>query len=370
MGMSAAFLLLTEGLRARGWRIEVLNLGQEEGGKRAVGAVSLQRARRILGLLARATTAIPRNDIVYLTVAQSRWGFFKDAIILLLARAFRRSSVVHLHGGAFDRLFERQPGLVKTAIRFSLARVARFIVLSDCFLDQFAMVDGGRERSVVVPNACNVATHPPRRAPDGRLRVLFLSNLMIEKGYLDLLAAASLTAERLPDWTLELHFAGNFLLTPGRYRDPKEMEHAFHEAAALPPGVHVTWHGSVTGDAKEQLLANTDVFVLPTYYENEGQPIALLEAMTAALPVVATDYRAIPETLPTVMHSLLVPIRDPAAIADRLVALAKSPESYEEASRAAAAAAASFRPETHIDHIARLLAELSPTGYRRQRRNC
>ena len=127
------------------------------------------------------------------------------------------------------------------------------------------------------------------------------------------------------------------------------------ELGRLPRNVEATYHGEVHGDAKQRLLAQADVFVLPTTYINEGQPIAIIEALTAGLPVIATDWRGIRETLPAEMHSLLVPTRDPEAIAERLVRLADAPLFFEAMSRAARSHAESFRPATHIGAIERIL---------------
>ena len=67
-------------------------------------------------------------------------------------------------------------------------------------------------------------------------------------------------------------------------------------------------------------VAGADAFVLASY--TEGLPRALLEAMALGLPCVATRVGAIPELLP---QTDLVPINDPAALADALAALHANP---------------------------------------------
>ncbi len=76
------------------------------------------------------------------------------------------------------------------------------------------------------------------------------------------------------------------------------------------------------------MLAEADVFLLASHAE--GMPNAVLEAMAAALPVVATGVGAIPEMLP---DGLLVPVGDPAAIARVLLELAGDPERRRELGR-------------------------------------
>ena len=59
--------------------------------------------------------------------------------------------------------------------------------------------------------------------------------------------------------------------------------------------------------------------VLPSY--SEGLPYALLEAMAAGIPVIVTPVGAIPDVVVHCKHGHLVPIRNPRAIADSLIAL-------------------------------------------------
>jgi glycosyltransferase involved in cell wall biosynthesis len=61
------------------------------------------------------------------------------------------------------------------------------------------------------------------------------------------------------------------------------------------------------------------VFCLPS--EQEGFGIVFLEAMAAGLPVVSTTAAAIPEVVPHGQAGLLVPPRDPQALAGALLQL-------------------------------------------------
>ena len=62
-------------------------------------------------------------------------------------------------------------------------------------------------------------------------------------------------------------------------------------------------------------LQVADVFVLPTFYPFEGQPLVLLEALAAGVPVVSTFHAGIPETVRNEKEGLLVPANDPPALA-------------------------------------------------------
>ncbi len=71
-------------------------------------------------------------------------------------------------------------------------------------------------------------------------------------------------------------------------------------------------------------LASADVFVLPSRWE--GLPIALLEAMSAGLPCVATKVEGVDEALIEGVHGLFVPVEAPGALAQAILQLLHAPE--------------------------------------------
>ena len=72
------------------------------------------------------------------------------------------------------------------------------------------------------------------------------------------------------------------------------------------------------------LYATLDMFVLSSL--NEGTPVAGIEAMAAARPVVATRVGGVPDVVEHERSGLLVPPRDPSALADAIVRLARDPQ--------------------------------------------
>jgi glycosyltransferase involved in cell wall biosynthesis len=73
-------------------------------------------------------------------------------------------------------------------------------------------------------------------------------------------------------------------------------------------------------EAVESYLGALDAFVLPSLWE--GLPMAILEAMAMGLPVVASAVNGTPEAVEDGVTGYLVPPQDPAALADRLQAVA------------------------------------------------
>jgi glycosyltransferase involved in cell wall biosynthesis len=72
-----------------------------------------------------------------------------------------------------------------------------------------------------------------------------------------------------------------------------------------------------------QLLAASDIYVISSHWE--GLPMALLEAMMAGLPTVATAVGDIPKVV-TPETGIIVPPHDPACLAEALSDLVSTPE--------------------------------------------
>lgn len=98
------------------------------------------------------------------------------------------------------------------------------------------------------------------------------------------------------------------------------------EARARSLGVDAVFHGFV-GDFRAK-RSEYDVFVLPT--KGDNLPVAILEAMSAAAPVLATRVGGIPEEVIDGVTGILVPPEDPDALAGAMDRLAGSPELRRE----------------------------------------
>jgi glycosyltransferase involved in cell wall biosynthesis len=99
-------------------------------------------------------------------------------------------------------------------------------------------------------------------------------------------------------------------------------DEAFFEARAEAAGIgdRVMFAGHVSADAVERILGAMDLLVMPSIME--GMPYAILEAMAAALPVIASGIHGIPETVRDGETALLVPPCDVGALRsalDRLI---------------------------------------------------
>jgi glycosyltransferase involved in cell wall biosynthesis len=181
----------------------------------------------------------------------------------------------------------------------------------------------------------------PKSLPGDRsepIRLLFLSNLIESKGYLDLLEAVHILVVH-HGLNARCHFCGAFWINPPDDVRVKSAEHAqkLFENYVRERDLqeYVEYRGPVSGKAKGDELMQAHFFVLPTNYDNEGQPVSIIEAMAYGNVVISTDYRAIPDLVVDGVTGRLVPYGQPAAIAQVIADLVAHPRQYRDMSRTA-----------------------------------
>jgi len=161
----------------------------------------------------------------------------------------------------------------------------------------------------VIPNGLDLRRYAPAPARGAIRRVVMVANLRAEKGHETLIGAIPAIAARHPDATFS--FAGN-----GPRRD------ALHTLARA---LGVETRVRFLGECRDvpALLADSDLFVLPS--RSEAFPNAVIEAMAAGLPVVASDVGGIPEVVRDGVTGVLVPPDDVPALADAVAGLMDAP---------------------------------------------
>lgn len=115
--------------------------------------------------------------------------------------------------------------------------------------------------------------------PNDRPLLLFLSRIAPKKGF-DLLIPA---LQQLLSEGLNFHL----ILAGGNPQDPAYEQNIYDQIQNSSLKGHVTKTGFVRGDRKRALLVLSDLFVLPSYYENFG--IAAAEALAAGIPAVISN---------------------------------------------------------------------------------
>lgn len=134
---------------------------------------------------------------------------------------------------------------------------------------------------------------------DDQVIVLMISRLLIHKGILEYFKSAEILKEKYGD-KVEFLIAGDF--DPGNpYNISKEILLSFIERKIIK---FLSWRNDI-----KELLAISDIFVLPSYYR-EGIPRTLLEAASMKKPIITTNSVGCREVVEDGKNGFLVPVKD------------------------------------------------------------
>jgi colanic acid/amylovoran biosynthesis glycosyltransferase len=178
--------------------------------------------------------------------------------------------------------------------------------VSDAIRDEAGQFGLDPARATVIRPAVDLDRFRPS-PPPGRRHLVSIGRVQWRKGYEYALLAVRLLLDRGHPVTYDV---------VGEEADGSATRHAVHDLGLadvvrlLPP----TGHDAVPGH-----LAGADALLLPSL--SEGIANAALEAMACARPVVVTDCGGMTEAVTDGVEGRVVPVRDPAAMADAVEAL-------------------------------------------------
>lgn len=252
-----------------------------------------------------------RPEAIYIPSQQTTLGYLRDVPLILIARCRNCKVICHLRGGYFGNWYKEVNPIMKLVIEYVQKKIDAQIVLGQNLVPMFSNLMS-EKKIYVVPNGGDY--HFPDRARiNNKVCVLFLANFKKSKGFIDFIKAAE-------------YFNGTnnveFICAGSWSENKTELE--ARDLLTLVPNVKI--HGLVKDDEKLKLLVNSDIFVFPTYYRNEGHPWVIIEAMAAGLPIISTNHAAIPETVSDGINGFLVAKQNPQAIADKIKFLTENHE--------------------------------------------
>jgi glycosyltransferase involved in cell wall biosynthesis len=267
-----------------------------------------------------------RLDVVYLGLCQTRLPLLRELLLIRVIKVLQFKTripvVASLHGSVFMTWDGGEP--VAKIFKRALSHACKVTVLGPNQKKWLSHRFVEPDVATIVPNSCEVplvseaeltTKHSHSRE---RQSILHLSTLMEPKGYANLIDAIPMIDEefdlvlcgRLTQTQYDRRF--KTLSDARRFVEDGSQEHGFR------------WVEGAYGAEKNALFEQASIFVLPSFYPVEAQPLVLLEAMASGCAIITTDVGEISYMMGD--GAEVIPDVNPATIAAAINKLIADPE--------------------------------------------
>lgn len=264
-------------------QVELVNLSKT---RVSAGIGFISRIIEIFSILKEIIYKNKNIDKIYFTISESFLGNLKDVFIYLICYRNLSKMYIHLHGGSIRRLLWDKNKFIYFFNKIFIKKIGGVIISGNSHIEIFHSIVP-KEKIHVIPNFAldylhaNTSTIIEKFSNSIPLKVLYISGMKKQKGYLELLSAyqkLNINEQKL----VKIDFAGNF--------ESDSLKQSFIES--VENFDNLKYHGSVNDIKKKKLFENAHVFCLPTMFF-EGQPISILEAYAAGCIVITTGQPGI-----------------------------------------------------------------------------
>jgi len=270
-----------------------------------------------------------RPDVIH-----AHWPFPHAYIALGAAKLFKIPLVLNFHGA--ELLLIRKKKWVKPLLKFAIGQ-AQAIFANSSFtagkIKALRNVDvewspygttlegaslplaSAADAASATPSSGGTPQRPEPHAINNKFKILFVGRHIERKGICYLIEAA----KYLPKDKFEIRIVGVGDLT----------EQLKQQAAAVNDGAEIIFTGKLSPEDLANEYKTANVFTLPAIVDHkgdtEGLGVVLIEAMELGLPIVASNVGGIPDVVVDGESGILVPEKDPAALADAFKRLEADP---------------------------------------------
>ena len=253
-----------------------------------------------------------RNDNVII-FGSNGFQLSLTPLLVIICRLFRTPCYVQSSGGSLDEYTRKLIPPLRWWLLHALRTADGLIVETDLLRREFVKFGVKRVhfvpgyRSMDIGKSSVSAKESGLNRQDNVLRLVFVGHVRKEKGIFVLTEAMRI-----------LHSANCTQITCDIYGPAyKGVEAQLKKEIE---SIHaVTYRGVLKPEDGVGTLRNYDMLVFPTFYQGEGHPGVVIEAMMAGIPSITTNFRAIPEVVHDNYNGLLVPVHNPAALADAIL---------------------------------------------------
>ena len=245
-------------------------------------------------------------------------GFYKEIGIVFLLKIFGVKIVYHYHNKGIVNYQDNW--LLDKLYRFQLKNSKTILISQLLYKDVSKYVS--KENTYFCPNGIPLLTDDNLNSlKENRKKklipeILFLSNLMREKGLFTLIDACKILRDD------GMCFTTNLIGSPSDVSVSELNSYIITNNLQS----NIFYLGKKYNDEKARYFKSADIFVFPTYYHNETFGLVNLEAMQYGLPIISTNEGAISEVVQDKINGFTIPIKSPTMLAEKIKYLISNPQ--------------------------------------------
>ncbi len=268
-------------------------------------------------------------------IIHAHWPFPHAYIALGAAKLFRIPLVLNFHGA--ELLLIRKKKWVRPLLKFAIGQAQGIFANSSFTAGKIKALRDvnvewspygttlGSDAGKVPEQAEGSLVRQAHQTADGKFKILFVGRHIERKGICYLIEAA----KYLPVDKFEIRIVGVGDLT----EDLKKQAREVMASDEFDNTCQIVFTGKLSPEELEAEYRNANVFTLPAIVDHkgdtEGLGVVLIEAMELNLPIVASNVGGIPDVVVDGQSGILVPEKDPKALADAFKRLADDPTLVE-----------------------------------------
>ena len=213
-------------------------------------------------------------NVIYM-VPESSKALFVTVLLVKSFQAIGYTVILHHHVFSYIRQFRKEVDLVQN---FGGSGKLYNIFLGPKMRQSYIEAYGNHSESCILSNRVHFPKMVNNHELIDTINIGYLSRLNESKGFYE-----------LPKLVDALICEGiNFCLHIAGPPDSKKVENDLDKLIKDNPD-RIVYHGKVGGEIKNSFYANLDVFVFPTRYKNEAEPLVVYEALSSGVPVIANN---------------------------------------------------------------------------------
>lgn len=257
-----------------------------------------------------------KPKVVYISIPKKIVPLLKILPVIFTCKLVNAKLVGELAGSRF--FFLEKKGIIRKAGKIILKQFYQIRLLGISVQQQMRNYD--ITNTIVFDNGTDVPDYSlniPKKIKKDTTQISFIGALHKNKGIYLLCETAKILSEK------NIAFNMNIV---GEWENEDDKQAILQYIKHHKLDSKIIFHGLKHGDDKWNILANTDVYLFPSY--NEGQPISIIEALAFGIPVITSNVGAIPDTVKNNENGFIIEEQNAQLYADKIIYLIENPDKF------------------------------------------